>query len=164
MVLDVMEAGRGYKETWQMGQMGFMAVGMIASAAAGVMTPVEGMLSTELAMKIVAVIYAIFGAQMFLVPGFFMAENFKGWPEQGQAKLFLFFFMRMFGLLILTFATTVWLLAGEATLFTIFAIFNAIQIWQGPGKAITMFDCTEKHIVPVILLPLCGFIAAATLL
>ena len=62
-----MEAGRGYKETWQMGQMGFMAVGMIASAAAGLMTPVEGMLSVELAMKIVAVIYAVFGAQMFLV-------------------------------------------------------------------------------------------------
>merc|ERR1719240_406136 len=122
------------------------------------------MLSMQLVMKIVAVIYAIFGAQMFLVPGFFMAENFKGWPEQGQAKLFLFFFMRMFGLLILAFSSTIFLLAGEATLFKIFAIFNAVQIYQGPGKAITMFDVTEKHVVPVILLPLCGFIAAATLL
>ena len=50
------------------------------------------------------------------------------------------------------------------TVFKVSAIFNALQIWQGPGKAITMFDCTEKHIVPVILLPLCGFLFAATLL
>merc|ERR1719240_2296819 len=100
MVLDMIEAGRGYSQTWQMAQMGFMAVGMVASFAAGLMTPVEGMLSIALAMKIVAVIYAVFGAQMFFVPAFFMSENFLGWPEQGQAKLFLFFFMRMFGLLI----------------------------------------------------------------
>ena len=79
-----MEAGRGYGETWQKGQMAFMALGMVASAAAGFMTPAEGMLTITLAMKIVAVIYGIFGAQMFLVPGFFMAENFKGYPEQGQ--------------------------------------------------------------------------------
>ena len=99
----------------------------------------------------------------FLVPVFFLSENFKGWPEQGMAHLYLLFFMRMFGLLILTIAATMWLLAGEETLFKIFAAFNCVMIFQGPGKAIQMFDVTEKHIVPVILLPACGFLLAATL-
>ena len=46
-----------------------------------------------------------------------------------------------------------------------FAVYDLCsQIFQGPGKAIQMFDCTEKHIVPVILLPGVGFIMAVTLL
>ena len=31
MVLDAIAAGRGYTQTWQQGQIAFMAVGMVAS-------------------------------------------------------------------------------------------------------------------------------------
>ena len=72
--------------------------------------------------------------------------------------------MRMFGLIILSTSATLWCLKDEMILLKIFATFNCIQIFQGPGKAIQMFDVTPKHIVPVILLPAVGFIMAATLL
>ena len=164
MVLDTLAAGRGYKETWQQGQMAFMAAGMVASGASAFLDPVGTYLSFSTALQVAAVIYFVFGAQMFLVPAFFLAENFEGFPTAGQAHYFLLFFMRMFGLLIITTAAVLWCLKDQLVLFKIFAFFNCIQIFQGPGKAIQMFDVTAKHIVPVILLPAVGFVFAATLL
>lgn len=165
MVLDVLASGRGLKQQWQQGQFAFMALGMVASAAAVFKSASDSpLLEVGLAMKTCAAIYAVFGLQMFLVPDFFMAENFENFPTQGAARLYLIFFMRMFGLLILAFASVLWALNGNSTVFKIFALYNAIQIFQGPGKAIQMFDVTPKHIVPVILLPLVGFICAATVM
>ena len=141
-----------------------MALGMIASALPVFMEPVGSVIAPDLALKISGGIYTVFGLQMFLIPAFFMAENFIGYPEQGQAHLFLLFFMRMFGLFILTVAMICFFLADQPVLLKIFAGMNTIQIFQGPGKAIQMFDVTPKHIVPVVLLPAVGFICAATLL
>jgi hypothetical protein len=109
------------------------------------------------ALKIVAVIYAVFGLQMFLVPAFFMAENFKGWPEQGQAHYFLLFFMRMFGLMICTVATALWMLNDQLVLFKIFAVFNCIQV-SLPAISARAFEvlsrtlllqCPQSHTIRV---------------
>lgn len=164
MVLDVLASGRGLGQTWQKGQMAFMALGMAASAYALLAVPVGTFLDTRVAMQVCSVIYAIFGLQMLVVPAFFLSENFEGHPTQGQAALFLHFVMRMFGLLILAVSAVLFLLpkAGDQpVLFKIFAAYNCVQIFMGPGKAIQLFDTTAKHIVPVVLLPTVGFILAA---
>ena len=41
------------------------------------MEPVGTYLSAATALQIAAVIYAVFGLQMFLVPAFFLAENVR---------------------------------------------------------------------------------------
>jgi hypothetical protein len=118
-----------------------------------------GMISFDLAKKIFTVIYTIFFAQFLAVPTFFFNDNFVS-PADATNQ-YVIFFMRLFGWCGLTALYLLFPNVDAASALKYMAIANAGFCWFGPISAELTHDVTPKHIVPIVLLPICS---AVTLL